>query len=83
MQKPNSLIRKISVGADSKTGMTYMSGQKVLNNEYFITLIQQEEMSGHIVVYIENVKKEVLLWKEFTKTVPISLEYFIEHEKPL
>lgn len=80
MEKPQSVIRKISVGLDYLKGMTYITGQKVLNNDWTIVLIQQEE-SGHIVIYIENDKKEVLLWKEFTEIMPISIEYYIEYER--
>jgi len=81
VQKPNSIIRKICTGLDYKTGMTYKTGQTVLNDEYSIVSIQQEEVSGNIVVYIEGKNKEVLLWKEFTKQIPISIEYYIDYEE--
>lgn len=80
MKKPTSVIRKISVGLEYKTGMTYMTGQKILNDKYSIILIQREDVSGNIVVYIQNEEKEVLLWKEFTPQVPINIEYYIEYE---
>lgn len=60
--------------------MTYMTGQKILNDKYSILLIQRENISGNIVVYIQNDEKEVLLWKEFTPQVPINIEYYIEYE---
>ena len=55
-------IRKISVGADYKSGaMHYIVGLEVLMSD--------------LVVFME--REEVLLWKEFKTTMPVSLEYNI------
>lgn len=81
MQKPNSIIRKIAVGIDYKNSMTYIRGQKVLNNEYEISLIEQDKGNENINVYITNEKNESLIWKEFSKTMPISIEFYIDYEK--
>jgi|TARA_R110000803_G_scaffold52184_1_gene107463 hypothetical protein len=68
-------IRKISIGPDYKSGaMHYLVGQEILNGNFFIHLIKRDGDS--IVVYIQS-DDEVLLWKEFTTTMPISIEYNI------
>jgi|TARA_R110000744_G_scaffold27176_1_gene66480 hypothetical protein len=68
-------IRKISIGPDYKSGaMHYLVGQEILNGNFFIHLIKRDGDS--IVVYIQS-DDEVLLWKEFTATMPISIEYNI------
>ncbi|MFN5250165.1 MAG: hypothetical protein ACK5DE_03905 [Bacteroidota bacterium] len=71
-------IRKISVGPDYKGGaMHYLVGQKVLGDTYSVHLISFDSIKQSIKVYIINEKNEVLLWKEFTSNIPISIEYNI------
>ena len=68
-------IRKISIGADYKSGaMHYIVGQEVLGGSYAIHLIQEDTESYKIWI-IKG--EEVLLWKEFKSTMPVSLEYNI------
>ena len=68
-------IRKISIGSDYKSGaMHYIQGQDVLGGSYQIHLIQEQENSYRIWVQKED---ELFVWKEFLKTLPISLEYNI------
>ncbi len=70
-------IRKISIGPDYKEGaMHYLVGQQVLGANYTIHLIKYYEDSDSIKIYIEK-NSEVVLWKEFTNTMPISIEYNI------
>jgi len=70
-------IRKISVGADYKSGaMHYLVGQEVLNGKYFIHLIQYDIKTDSIKIWIQR-KDEILLWKEFTSPMPLSIEYNI------
>jgi hypothetical protein len=70
-------IRKISVGPDYKSGaMHYLVGQDVLNGSYTIHLIKFDSDRNSILIYIER-DDEILLWKEFTDSMPISLEYNI------
>jgi|TARA_R100001460_G_scaffold80780_3_gene121740 hypothetical protein len=70
-------IRKISVGPDYKSGaMHYLVGQEVLNGSYFIHLIQHDISSNSIKIWIQR-KDEIVLWKEFTSPMPISIEYNI------
>jgi hypothetical protein len=71
-------IRKISIGPDYKGGaMHYIVGQKVLGDTNEIHLIKYNSESDSILVYIINQKEEVVLWKEFNATMPISIEYNI------
>lgn len=71
-------IRKISIGPDYKGGaMHYLIGQKVLGDTNEIHLIKYDEKKLSIKIYIINEKEEVVLWKEFTSTIPISIEYNI------
>ncbi len=70
-------IRKISVGPDYKSGaMHYIVGQEILNGKYFIHLIQQDSTKQSIKIWIQR-KDEILLWKEFSSDVPVSIEYNI------
>ncbi len=71
-------IRKISIGPDYKGGaMHYIVGQKVLGDTNEIELIRVNPEKQSIQIFIINEKKEVVLWKEFTSTIPISIEYNI------
>jgi hypothetical protein len=73
-------IRKISIGPDYKSGaMHYIVGQKVLGDSNEIYLIKYESLKNSIRIYIINKKEEVVLWKEFTSTVPISIEFNINY----
>tara|TARA_B100001093_G_scaffold271058_2_gene259087 strand:- start:6990 stop:7214 length:225 start_codon:yes stop_codon:yes gene_type:complete len=70
-------IRKISVGADYKSGaMHYIVGQSILNGDYTIHLIQLDIKTDSIKIWIQK-KEEVVLWKEFNSNMPFSLEYNI------
>ncbi len=68
-------IRKISIGADYKSGaMHYIVGQDVLGGSHKIHLIQDN--SEGYKIWIQK-GDEVYLWKEFRKTLPISVEFNI------
>jgi hypothetical protein len=68
-------IRKISIGADYKSGaMHYIVGQEVLGGSHKIHLIQDHNEGYKI--WIQKAE-EVYLWKEFRKSLPISLEFNI------
>ena len=54
--------------------MHYIVGQSVLNGEYKIHLIQC--VQGELKIWIER-ESEVMLWKSFTETMPVSIEYNI------
>lgn len=71
-------IRKISIGPDYKGGaMHYLVGQKVLGDTSEIHLIKIDNKKNSIKIYIINMNKEVMLWKEFTSSIPVSIEYNI------
>jgi hypothetical protein len=71
-------IRKISIGPDYKSSaMHYIVGQDVLNGAYKIHLIKYDSDVHSIKVWIESQKKEILLWKEFNGSMPISIEFNI------
>lgn len=71
-------IRKISIGPDYKNGaMHYLVGQKILGDSNEIHLIKHDELINCILIYIINDKKEVVLWKRFSSTIPISIEFNI------
>jgi hypothetical protein len=71
-------IRKISIGPDYKGGaMHYLVGQKILGDSNEIHLIRVNSEKQSVQIYIINEKAEVVLWKEFNSTIPISIEYNI------
>ena len=71
-------IRKISVGPDYKGGaMHYIVGQKVLGDSYEIHIIKYDTKNLSLKIYIINHLSEIVLWKEFNSTMPISIEYNI------
>ena len=70
-------IRKISIGADYKSSsMHYIAGQDVLNGQYFIHLIQHDLDTDCYRIWIQK-GSEILLWKQFNKNMPVSIEYNI------
>lgn len=71
-------IRKVSIGADYKIAMHYIVGQKILGESHEIHLIKRDDILNSIKIYIINKKEEVVLWKEFNFTMPISIEYNID-----
>ncbi len=71
-------IRKIAIGPDYKGGaMHYIMGQKVLDSSHEIHLIKFNALKNSFEVYVMNGNNEVFLWKEFTHTMPIVVEYNI------
>lgn len=69
-----SHIRKLSIGPDYKYSMHYVIGQKILGGTHIIHLIQ--EVDDSYKIWIEK-DKEIYLWKQLLKTLPISLEFNI------
>ena len=68
-------IRKISVGPDYKSGaMHYIVGQPVLNGNYHIHLIQRS--NDEYLIWIQK-EDEIIMWKSFSSTMPVSVEYNI------
>lgn len=72
-------IRKISVGPDYKSGaMHYIVGQRIFSDSYEVHKIIRDSSTRSIFVYIMNEKQEVVLWKEFNSSMPISIEFNID-----
>jgi hypothetical protein len=72
-------IRKISIGPDYKNNaMHYIVGQKVLGDSNLIHLIKRDNDTMSVKIYIINTKGEIVLWKEFNQTIPISIEFNID-----
>jgi hypothetical protein len=69
-------IRKVSIGSDYKSSMHYIVGQEVLNGTYIIHLIKRDSTRDSIVIYIQG-NSEIIMWKEFTSSMPASIEYNI------
>jgi hypothetical protein len=69
------IIRKIAVGTDYKNAMNYVVGQPVLDGSHVIYQIVSDK-GGSILIYIEK-DKEILLWKKFTYSMPVSIEFNI------
>lgn len=70
-------IRKISIGPDYKSSaMHYIVGQEVLSGQYEISLIKRDTESNSFKIFIQK-ENEIFLWKEFTSSMPISIEYNI------
>ena len=71
-------IRKISVGPDYKgSAMHYIVSQRILGDSNEIHLIKFDEKKNSFKIFIINDKLEVVLWKEFNSTIPVSVEYNI------
>ena len=56
--------------------MHYIVGQDVLGNTHKIHLIKFNNNKSSIQIWIQ-LRDEIFLWKEFSDTVPISIEYDI------
>ena len=72
-------IRKISVGPDYRAGaMHYIVGQVVLGDSCQVHKILRTKNETGFRVYVINKKEEVILWKEFNVSMPISIEFNID-----
>jgi hypothetical protein len=71
-------IRKISIGPDYKNAMHYVVGQDVLRAAYSIHMIKFNAKTMSYEIWIENADDEIICWKSFNSTIPISIEYNID-----
>jgi hypothetical protein len=69
-----SIIRKISVGPDYMKSMNYTVGQEVLDKTYCIYQIIKSDEGIKLYIIKDD---EITLWKEFSITMPISIEFNI------
>ena len=74
----DSVIRKISIGADYKNdAMHYSVGQEVYGG-HVISYIIFEESDNSYNIHIKK-NNEVLPWKKFNSNMAISVEYDLEY----
>lgn len=69
------IIRKISIGVDPLNCMSFQVGKQVMNAEYIVYAIIQNE-DGLYDIWIEK-DNEAVKWKSIGQTTPVSLEYDI------
>lgn len=69
-----NIIRKISIGPDYMKSMNYTVGQEVLDKSYSIYQIIRNDDGIRLYIIKDG---EIVLWKEFSNTVPVSIEYNI------
>ena len=69
-----NIIRKISVGPDYMKSMNYTVGQEVLDKSYTIYQIIRNNEGTKLYIIKDS---EITLWKEFSITMPISIEFNI------
>ncbi len=74
--KQVNIIRKISIGPDYMKCMHYVVGQEVLDRTYRIESILSEK-DGSICIWIIK-DGEIIKWKQFSNTMPISIEFKID-----
>lgn len=70
-----NLIRKITIGNDYKNSMHYVVGQDVLGGSNRIHAIT--DIGDGYLVWIENDSKEIVVWKNPNKNLPILVEFNI------
>ena len=74
----NSVIRKISIGADYKNdAMHYSVGQQVYGG-YTINAIKLDQKDNSYNIFIKK-DSEVMPWKKFNSNMAISVEYDLEY----
>ena len=72
----SKLIRKISIGKDYKNdAMHYSVGQEVYGGHKICDIVESKDQYS---VFIQK-GKEVLPWKDFNKSMAISVEYNLEY----
>lgn len=69
-------IRKLTIGPDYKSGMHYVVGMKVMKGYEISSIILNK---GEYEVWITNSHNETALYKSFTKDMPVSVEYNVDH----
>lgn len=74
----DSVIRKISIGANYKdTAMHYSVGQEVYGG-HKISYILLDIVDNSYNIYIKK-ENEVMPWKKFNSNMAISVEYDLEY----
>ena len=72
----DSVIRKISIGADYKNeAMHYSVGQEVYGGHTIVDIIEEDDKFS---IYIQK-GDDVIPWKDFNKNMAIAIEYNLEY----
>ena len=75
----DSVIRKISIGADYKNeAMHYSIGQSVYGGHIINIVSTLDEADNSYNIYIKK-QDEVMPWKKFNSNMAISVEYDLEY----
>ena len=74
----NSIIRKISIGADYKNEAMHYSGGQSVYGGHTINNITLDESDNSYNIYIKK-NDEVMPWKKFNSNMAISVEYDLEY----
>ena len=74
----DSVIRKISIGADYKNEAMHYSVGKQVYGGHIIHHISLDEEDSSYNIYIKKVN-EVMPWKKFNSHMAISVEYDLEY----
>ena len=70
------IIRLVTIGANYKDAMNYLRGQEVMRGSAIIDTIRMTPI-GSVEVWVLK-SGEIFLWKTFTSTMPISLEFDLD-----
>lgn len=70
------MIRKVQIGVDLLNCMHFTVGQAVIGKTHVIESIVRKE--DGLYIYVENDKKEIVKWKRFNNSVPITEEFSLE-----
>jgi len=74
----DSIIRKISIGADYKNeAMHYSIGQQVYGGHTIHNISLDEEDNSYNIYIKKN--DEIMPWKKFNSNMAISVEYDLEY----
>ena len=74
----DSIIRKISIGADYKNEAMHYSVKQTVYGGHEIPHILFEESDNSYNIFIKKVD-EIMPWKKFNSNMAISVEYDLEY----
>ena len=75
----DSVIRKISIGADYKNdAMHYSVGQQVYGGHIINAILNIDQKDNSYNIFIKK-DSEVMPWKKFNSNMAISVEYDLEY----
>lgn len=69
----DTIIRKISIGANYKEAMHYIVGQKIYGGKAEVHLILKDDDTQYYKIWVRR-GDEIIFWKGFSFNLPISIE---------